>query len=195
MTQLSDVPNAGLPPWRWFPCLHRDPAVSPPGAVARSGASSELWKNLSEIDTKRAKLLGIMNFLRGNQYLKPSMIAIFPRSFPERKFIKSSPAAKQTTMFPRFYRSSRFSTFIFSASSNESVMLPPSFTVPHPRPFPVPAAQMPGIGQMPGPLLPWKPRGFRGTQARSAQGGAGNAKGHLGGYTVQVSSSQMGGLS
>lgn len=44
----------------------------------------------------------------------------------------------------------------------------------------VPAAQMPGVGQMPGPLLSWKARGFRGTKARSAQRGAGDAKGHLG---------------
>ena len=46
--------------------------------------------------------------------------------------------------------------------------------------FPVPATQMPGVGEMPGPLLPWKFGGFRGTKARGSQAGHGDSKGHLG---------------
>ena len=57
----------------------------------------------------------------------------------------------------------------------------------------VPAAQMPGVGQMPGPLLSWKARGFRGTKARSAQRGAGDAKGHLGHWAADFFPGQMDG--
>lgn len=110
MTQLSDLPSAGLPPWRWFPCLHRDPAFAPPGAVGRSGASSGPWKNLSEIvDTKRPWFPStLMHFQKKTLNLLQHHSS--PASLPAWRFLQ-----KENATFARFYRSSKFSTWISSA--------------------------------------------------------------------------------